>query len=103
MRLVIDLALGFLTIGFIEAVIKPIAKRFVQRRILRVAPAVFELLDRQMPQLVTQLDGAQLTAIVRHKLESLTGESWSSPEIETIFSLYDPRVTADKLQSANRQ
>lgn len=102
MRLAIDLALGFLTLGVIEAVVKPIAKRFVQRRILRVAPAVFELLDRQMPQLMTQLNGAQLTEIVRHKLETLTGEPWSSPEIESIFSLYDPRITADKLQS-NRQ
>lgn len=103
MRLAIDLTLGFLTLGFIEAVIKPIAKRFVQRRILSAAPAVFDLLDRQMPQLVTQLDGDQLTAIVRHKLETLTGETWSTPEVETIFSLYDPRITADKLQSSNRQ
>lgn len=99
MRVALDLLLAFAGIGVMEALIKPIAKRWVQRRLLKAAPAVMELLDRQMPQLLTQLTGAQLEEIVRHKLESVTGESWAGRDIEPIFRLYDPRITATRLQS----
>jgi hypothetical protein len=96
MRIVVDLAVAFLMMGAIEAVIKPIAKRFVQRRLLAVAPAVLALLDQQMPQLLGQLNGEQLELVVRRKLESLTGESWSEKEISQLFELYDPRITANQ-------
>lgn len=99
MKIVIDLLLAFGGIGLVEAVIKPVAKRWTQRRILAVAPSVLTLLDRQMPELLKQLDGNQLEQIVRHKLETLTGESWQNRDIEPIFKLYDPRITADRQQS----
>ena len=98
MRLILDLTLTFAGIGLVEAVIKPIAKRWAQRRILAAAPAVLELLDRQMPDLLKQFNGQQLEQIVRHKLESITGESWAQQSIEPIFRLYDPRITADRQQ-----
>lgn len=89
-----DLACSVLLLGLMEALLKPIAKRWVQRRLLRHAPAALALLDRQLPQLFGQLSGEQLEAIVRHKLESLTGESWSDAELNALFALYDPRLTA---------
>ena len=91
-----DLSVSFLLLGIVEAVVKPIAKRWVQRRILRSAPAALELLDRQLPQLFGQLNGKQLQDVVRHKLETLTGEQWSDREIDQVFSLYDPRITANQ-------
>jgi dienelactone hydrolase len=98
MRILLDLAVAFMGIGLVEAVIKQIAKRWAQRRILAAAPAVLELLDRQMPDLLKQFNGQQIEHIVRHKLETITGESWAQQSIEPIFRLYDPRITADRQQ-----
>lgn len=97
MKIAVDLLLAFVGLGIVEALIKPIAKRWVQRRLLAAAPAVMELLDRQMPQLLTQFDGAQLEELVRHRLEQATGESWTGKDVEPIFRLYDPRITANRL------
>jgi len=89
-----DLALSFVLLGLLEALVKPLAKRWMQRRLLRYGPAALALLDRQLPQLFGQLDGPQLEAIVRHKLESLTGDTWSHADLDAVFALYDPRLTA---------
>ena len=35
-----SLLIAFLTLGLTEAVVKPLAKRWVQRRILRAAPSI---------------------------------------------------------------
>ena len=99
MSWLLDITLAFATMGLVEALIKPLAKRWAQRRILAAAPMVMDLLDRQLPDLFKQLDGAQLEDVVRHKLESLTGESWAYRDIEPIFKLYDPRITANKLRA----
>jgi hypothetical protein len=96
MRWLIDLAAAFLLLGLIEAVIKPIAKRFVQRRILRVAPLVFAQLDPYLPALLQHCNGAQLEQIVRTKLEALTGESWAGEDLGLLFRLFDPRLAADR-------
>lgn len=96
MHLVLDALLAFLLLGITEAVIKPIAKRWVQRRVLRHAPTVLQHLDQLFPALVGQLNAAELEDYVRTYVEDLTGESWRSPEIDTIFRLFDPRVTAER-------
>ena len=49
----LDLAIVFLGLGITEAVIKPLAKRFVQRRILKAAPAILREVDRHLPELLT--------------------------------------------------
>ena len=36
----LDLLLAFTLLGLTEAVVKPLAKRWVQRRILRAAPSI---------------------------------------------------------------
>ena len=41
LRWLLDLALAFLALGVTEALVKPLAKRFVQRRILASAPLLF--------------------------------------------------------------
>jgi hypothetical protein len=96
MRWLIDLAAAFLVLGLSEAVIKPIAKRFVQRRILRAAPLVFAQLDPCLPALLQDCNGAQLEQIVRTKLEALTGESWAGEDLDLLFRLFDPRLAADR-------
>ena len=96
MHWLIDLSVGFLVLGLIEAVIKPIAKRFVQRRILQAAPLVFAQLDPYLPALLQECNGAQLEQIVRTKLETLTGESWAGEDLGLLFRLFDPRLAADR-------
>jgi hypothetical protein len=96
MRSIIDIAIAFLLLGFTEAVIKPIAKQWVMKKIVKYTPAVFEILDKQMPELLKAYNGKQLEQVVRTKLETLTGESWSDRDIDQVFKLYDPRITADK-------
>lgn len=95
MRLLIDLLLAFLVLGLVEAVVKPIAKRFMQRRILRAAPLVLAQLDPYMPALLQQCSGAELEQLVRTKLENLTGESWAGDDLTLFFRLFDPRIAAD--------
>ena len=50
----INLLWTFVLLGLVEAVIKPLAKRFVQRRILKAAPAILRAIDA--PPLVTVTD-----------------------------------------------
>lgn len=95
MRVLIDALLAFLLLGLMEAVVKPIAKHVVQRRILRAAPLVFAQLDPFMPALLQQCSGAQLEQIVRTKLETLTRESWAGEDLSLFFRLYDPRLACD--------
>ncbi len=96
MRWMLDLAAAFLLLGLGEALVKPIAKKFVQRRILRVAPLVFEQLDPFLPALLQRCSGAELEQIVRTRLEALTGESWAGEDLSLLFRLFDPRAAADR-------
>jgi hypothetical protein len=96
MRWMLDLVAAFLLLGLGEALVKPIAKRFVQRRILRVAPLVFEQLDPFLPALLQRCSGAELEQIVRTRLEALTGESWAGEDLSLLFHLFDPRAAADR-------
>ncbi len=72
MRWLLDLAAAFLVLGLVEALVKPLARRFVQRR-----------------------SGAELEQVVRQKLEALTGESWKGEDLGPPFALFDPRAAAD--------
>jgi len=95
MRWLLDLTLAFLALGVIEALVKPLARRFVQRRILAVAPLLFRQLDPLLPALLQCCSGAELELVVRRKLEALTGESWATGDLGPLFALFDPRAAAD--------
>lgn len=92
----IRLLLDFIALGLTAAIITPIAKRVVKCRLIRWAPSAMEILDREMPQLFGNRSGQELTDMLRTKLETLTGESWSDVDLDNLFLLYDPRITADK-------
>ena len=99
MRTAIDLLIGFLALGLTEAVIKPLAKRWTQRRLMRWAPTLFNFLDHQMPSLLKAYRGAELEQVLRSQLEKLTGENLADQSLDPLFRLYDPRITADRLHS----
>lgn len=92
-----NLGISFLTLGVVEAIIKPTAKKIVQRKIIKFAPLVYKAIDPMMPYLLVRYSGPELEQIVRRKFEELTGEDWSQADIEPFWRWYDPRKNADHL------
>jgi hypothetical protein len=88
---ILDLLIAFAMLGLTEAVIKPLAKRFIQRRLLAAAPAILREVDRRLPELIQLPTGEALEARVRELAEQATEESWSSRELDELFSLFDLR------------
>lgn len=99
MNYIFDIIGAFLMLGFMEAVVKPIAKRFIQRKILKYSPIALEALDKQLPQLLGKYSGAELEQIIKTKLEDLTGETWNKDELDQVFGVFDIRITADRAQT----
>jgi hypothetical protein len=91
----LSLSGAFLLLGLTEAVIKPCAKWVVERKLRRMLPSLFAALDPLMPSLIQQYRPGQLEHLVRAHLNEITGEDWSSRDIEPFFRLYDPRRNAD--------
>jgi hypothetical protein len=99
MRWILDAAIAFLALGLIEAVVKPLAQRFVQRRLRAALPALFAAVDPLMPRLLEHYEPGHLEAIVRSKLTEITGDDWSTKDVDLFFQLYDPRRNAERLTS----
>lgn len=92
-------ALWFLlALGVVEAVLKPIAKLWVQRRVLAWAPLLLERLDPLLPQWLAECDGAELELRVRELAEEITGEDWSRVDLAPLWQLFDPRRCATRNQ-----
>ena len=95
----LDLLIVFLGIGLTEAVVKPVAKRWVQRRILRAAPVILREVDRRLPELLTLPTGAALEARVRTIAEEATGESWATDDLGPLFTMFDLRRAVSRPES----
>ena len=93
------LAVTFLTLGITEAIIKPLAKRFIQRRILRAVPSILRAIDARLPELLTLPTGAALEARVRSIAEEVTGESWAEDDLGPLFTLFDLRRAVSRPES----
>jgi hypothetical protein len=98
----LDVAIGLAVLGITEALIKPVAKRIAQRKLMLVAPHVLRALDHQLPEILTDGDGPALEDYVRRRFELLTGESWASADLTPFWQQFDPRVTADVLRTARQ-
>lgn len=96
---VINLLWAFVVLGLIEAVIKPLAKRWVQRRILRAAPAILRAVDARLPELLTLPTGAALESRVRSIAEEVTGESWATDDLGPLFEMFDLRRAVTRPES----
>ena len=92
----INLLWAFVLLGLVEAVVKPVAKRWVQRRILRAAPVILREVDRRLPELLTLPTGAALESRVRSIAEEVTGESWATDDLGPLFEMFDLRKAADR-------
>ena len=94
MHWLLDLAVAFLALGLLEAVVKPLARRFVQGRILAIAPALLRQLNPLLPGLLQHCSGAELEQVVRQKLEALTGESWASDDLGRLVCALRPACSS---------
>lgn len=103
MRFTVDLIISFLLLGLIEALIKPMARTFVRRRLVSVAPAVLERLDSSLPVVLGRASGEEIENYTRRVLYELTKEDWSNTNIEPLFQQFDIRRAADALISKNSQ
>lgn len=96
MRSAVDAVIAFLVLGFTEAVVKPFAKRWMQRRLLSAAPAVLKQLDARLPALLLSTDAEGIELFTRETLKQVTGESWDDVNIDPLFELFDIRKAAGK-------
>ena len=94
-----SLLIAFLTLGITEAIIKPIAKRVVQRRILKAAPVILREVDLRLPELLTLPTGAALESRVRSIAEEVTGESWAEADLGPLFTMFDLRRAVSRPES----
>lgn len=91
-----------LVVGLIltKALIEPLAAKIGKRYIPAAVAKVLDELDPFMPQLITELSATQLEALVRFKLEQLTGESWKvDKQVTQFFEVFDPRTSAIRAKS----
>lgn len=92
----INLLWAFVLLGLVEAVVKPVAKRWVQRRILKAAPAILRAIDAHLPELLTLPTGAALESRVRSIAEEVTGESWATDDLGPLFTMFDLRKAVNQ-------
>lgn len=96
MRALVDAIWVFIGLGITEAIVKPIAKRWVQRRVVQAAPAVLQKMDSILPELISLPDGIAVEAKVRAIAQEVTGENWDSVDIGPLFDLFDLRKAVTK-------
>lgn len=88
-----------LVIGLVltKALLEPLATRIGRSYIPAAVAKTLDLLDPFMPRLMAELPPAQLEALVRRQLETLTGESWKvDAQLQQFFEAFDPRIAAAK-------
>ena len=92
-----NLVSAFAVLGLVEAIIKPIAKRIIQYKVIKYGPLVFKALDPVMPELIKDCSSEELERIVRDTFSTVTGEDWSTVNIDNFWQWYDPRKNADAI------
>lgn len=92
-----ELLVAFLMLGFVEAVIKPIAIRVVQWKIVKLGSIAMRYIDANVDKFV-HMDRKDVEHYVRQYMEGVTGMKWTDRDLDQIFKLHDCR----KVFEANR-
>lgn len=90
MRWILDALVAFFTLGFTEAVVKPIATRLVDRQLRRALPYIYEHLDNEMPSLLRTATSEVMTSHIAASISKATGELATPRQIEQVVALYNP-------------
>jgi hypothetical protein len=94
MRWILDALVAFFTLGFTEAVVKPVATRLVDRQLRRALPYIYEHLDNEMPSLLRTATPELMTSQIAASISKVTGEIATPRQIEQVVSLYSPIAAA---------
>lgn len=90
LRTLLDGLIAFLAMGLTEAVIKPVAKRAIDRPLRKALPFVYERLDQEMPVLLRTADPEVMTAEIAASIAHATGNPATARQIEQVVALYSP-------------
>lgn len=86
---------GFCT-AFVEAFAKPMVKRALQRRFLKVAPILLPWIDREARSWIAAgISSEEMDRRVRAFASELTGEDWSQISTEPVWEAFDLRKYID--------
>lgn len=91
-----DAVFFFLGVGFMEAVVKPLATRFFKKQISTHLSPALDFLDSRLPEMIGRKRGDEIEAALRDWLEIEQNIKTTQKEINYIFGIYDARVTADR-------
>lgn len=98
MNLLLEFGIAFIMLGVTEAIIKPIAIKFIKRKAIKYSAVALEQLDKMVVN-ITDLSGNEIEEKLRVKLEELTGEDWTKEELTPFFEMHDVRINADKIKA----
>lgn len=98
-----DILLSVLFLGVFEAVIKPAVSYFTKKTLIKFTPLVLSYVDDVIPVLFRANSYTDLDKLVRNKFSELTGEDWSTINIDYFWRLYDLRVTLSKFNSSEQE
>lgn len=87
---IIDAIIAFVLLGVTEAFVKPMAIAFVQRSTKRFLPAIFQRLDKAMPELLSTATPEVMTAEIASAIADATGKPATARQIDQVVALYNP-------------
>lgn len=87
---IIDAIIAFVLLGVTEAFVKPMAIAFVQRSTKRFLPAIFQRLDKAMPELLNTATPEVMTAEIASAIADATGKPATARQIDQVVALYNP-------------
>ena len=93
-----ELLVAFLMLGLVEAVIKPIAMRVVQWKIVKLGSVAMRYIDLNVDKFV-HMEKKDIEHYVRQYMEGVTGMEWTDKDLDQVFRMHDCR----KVLEANRE
>lgn len=92
-----DIFLGFVMLGFIEAIVKPVAMRFFQRKTIKYGAIAMKFIDERI--LDIDNDDQDLELRLKQYLEGVTNSEWNNRELDELFRIHDIRLALKKRQN----
>jgi len=87
----LDLFVAFVLLGVLEAIIKPVAIRVIQWKVIKYGALAMSFLDQHVKDF-TDLEGEQIENALRNYMEEVTRTEWTDRDLDKIFRLHDMRL-----------
>ena len=87
----LDLFVAFVLLGVLEAIVKPVAIRVIQWKVIKYGALAMSFLDQHVKDF-TDLEGEQIENALRNYMEEVTRTEWTDRDLDKIFRLHDMRL-----------